>query len=71
MLAASEYAARRIAIGKLKAEQIRRTGAKVVVTPCHNCIDQLLELNKHYALGVEIRTLAEVAADALVLPGTD
>jgi Fe-S oxidoreductase len=69
MLAASEYAARRIATGKLKAEQIRRTGAKVVVTPCHNCIDQLLELNKHYELGVEIRTLAEVAADALVLPG--
>jgi len=69
MLAASEYAARRVAIGKLKADQIRRTGAKVVVTPCHNCIDQLLELNKHYELGVEIRTLAEVAADALVLPG--
>ncbi len=66
MLAASEYAARRVAIGKLKAEQIRRTGAKVVATPCHNCIDQLLELNKHYGLGVEIRTLAEVAADALV-----
>ena len=68
MLAASEYAARRVAIGRLKAEQIRRTGAKVVVTPCHNCIDQLLELNKHYSLGVEIRTLAEVAADALVPP---
>jgi Fe-S oxidoreductase len=70
LLAASEYTARRIAIGRLKADQIRRTGAKVVVTPCHNCIDQLLELNKHYALGVAIRTLAEVAADALVLPGT-
>jgi hypothetical protein len=70
MLAASEYGQRRVAIGRLKAEQIRRTGAKVVVTPCHNCIDQLLELNKHYALGVEIRTLAEVAADALVLPAS-
>ena len=68
MLAASEYAARRVATGRLKAEQIRRTGAKTVVTPCHNCIDQLLELNKHYGLGVEIRTLAEVVADALVSP---
>ncbi len=27
-----------------------------------------MELNRHYALGVEIRTLAEVAADALVPP---
>jgi hypothetical protein len=25
-----------------------------------------MELNRHYALDVEIRTLAEVAADALV-----
>ena len=68
MLAASEYAARRVAAGRLKAEQIRRTGAKVVVTPCHNCMDQLLELSKRYELGVEIRTLAEVVADALVVP---
>jgi len=66
LLAASEYAERRLAGGRLKAEQIRRTGARVVVSPCHNCIDQLMELNRHYALGVEIRTLAEVAADALV-----
>ncbi len=69
LLAATEYAERRIKAGKKKAEQIRATGAKVVVSPCHNCIDQLLELNKHYGLGVSIRTVAEVAADALVLPG--
>ena len=66
LLAASEFTARRIATGRVKAEQIRRTGARVVVSPCHNCIDQLMELNRHYALGVEVRTLAEVAADALV-----
>jgi len=66
LLAASEYTERRLASGKPKAEQIRRTGARVVVSPCHNCIDQLMELNRHYGLGVEIRTLAEVAADALV-----
>ena len=70
LLAASEYAGRRVQSGRLKAEQIRRTGAAVVVTPCHNCIDQLLELNRHYGLGVEIRTLAEVAADALATPPT-
>ena len=65
LLAASEYTGRRLASGRPKAEQIRRTAAKVVVSPCHNCIDQLMELNRHYGLGVEIRTLAEVAADAL------
>ena len=68
LLAASEFAADRVAAGRIKAEQIRATGAKVVASPCHNCIDQLLELNRHYKLGVEVRTLAEVVADALVLP---
>ena len=69
MLAASEHAAKRIEAGRIKAEQIRATGAKVVASPCHNCIDQLMELNRFYKLGVEVRTLAEIVADALVLPG--
>jgi Fe-S oxidoreductase len=68
LLSASEHAEKRIQSGRIKANQIRETGAKVVATPCHNCIDQLLELNKHYKLGVEIRTVGEIVADALVLP---
>lgn len=66
-LAMSEYNERRLKIGEIKAEQIRRTGAKVVVTPCHNCVDQLTQLNHHYKLNVKIKTIAEVIADALVL----
>ena len=66
-LAMSEYRDRRIGVGEIKAEQIRRTGARVVVTPCHNCVDQLMELNQVYKLNVEIKTVAEVVADALVL----
>jgi Fe-S oxidoreductase len=66
-LAMGEYADRRIKAGSIKAEQIRSTGAKVVATPCHNCIDQLMELNNHYKLNVEIKTVSEIVADALVL----
>ncbi len=66
-LAMTRFAKRRIEVGKLKADQIRKTGAEIVVAPCHNCIDQLLELNKHYKLGVEIKTVCEVVADALVI----
>jgi Fe-S oxidoreductase len=68
LLAASEFTTKRIEGGRIKAEQIRATGAKVVTSPCHNCLDQLLELNRHYKLGVEVRTLGEVVADALILP---
>lgn len=66
-LAMTRFAERRLEAGRVKADQIRKTGAKIVVAPCHNCIDQLMELNKHYKLGVEIKTVCEVAADALVL----
>jgi len=65
----SRYARRRLKAGRIKADQIARTGAKVVATPCHNCVDQLAELNKEYKLGVTIRTVSEIVADALVLPG--
>lgn len=67
MLAMSEYNERRLKIGEIKAEQIRKTGAQVVITPCHNCVDQLVQLNHHYNLGVEIKSVAEVVADAIVL----
>jgi len=60
------YRNRRIRSGSVKAEQVRRTGAKVLAAPCHNCIDQFLELNKEYDLGVQIKTVAEIVADALV-----
>lgn len=66
-LAMTEFAPRRLKAGKLKADQIKHTGAKIVVAPCHNCLDQLLELNRFYKLGIQAKTLCEVVAEALVL----
>ena len=66
-LAMSEYNERRMKIAELKAEQIRKTGASVVVTPCHNCVDQLMQIDNKFKLGVKIKTLAEIVADAIVL----
>jgi Fe-S oxidoreductase len=67
-LAMTRFSKRRLEVGKIKADQIKATGASVVATPCHNCIDQLMELNKHYKLGIEIKTITEIVADAIVLP---
>ena len=66
MLSMGEYSERRQKAGKIKADQIRTTGAKVVATPCHNCIDQLNELNTHYQLGVKIKTVSEILAEAII-----
>lgn len=65
MLAMSEYGDRRVASGATKADQIRATEAKIVATPCHNCADQLLEINKKYKLGVEIQAVVELVYQAL------
>jgi Fe-S oxidoreductase len=66
-LSMTEYAKRRISAGKIKADQIRATGAKIVATSCHNCIDQLGELNRHYKLDVQVKNLCELVADALMI----
>lgn len=66
-LSMSEYGDRRMTIAEIKADQIRKTGASVVVSPCHNCVDQLIQINNKFKLGVTIKTLAEVVADALIL----
>lgn len=67
MLAMSEYNDRRIKAGKIKADQIKATKADIVITPCHNCVDQLMQINHTYKLGVEIKSIAEVVADALII----
>ena len=65
--AMSEYNERRIKVGEIKANQIKATKANVVITPCHNCVDQLSQINHTYKLNVEIKSVAEIVADALVL----
>ncbi len=63
----SEYTPRRLASGKVKADEIAATGAKYIVTSCHNCVDGLGDLIKHYKIDCEVRQLVDLVADALVL----
>ena len=65
MLSMSEYGNRRVASGRIKADQIRATGARIVATPCHNCADQLIEVSKKYKLGTEIQSVVELVYSAL------
>jgi Fe-S oxidoreductase len=50
-----------------KVEQIQKTGAEWVVTACENCKTQLEDLNDHYGLGIEIKGVIDLVADALIL----
>jgi len=66
MLSMTEFSKERIAAGKVKADQITATGAKIVVTSCHNCLDQLDEIKRHYKLPVKIQNLSELTAAAII-----
>jgi len=63
----SEYTPRRLKSAKIKADQLKATGAEIVVTSCHNCVDGLSDLIKHYKLGMQVTQLVNLVANALVL----
>ena len=59
---------RRMESGKIKADQIRKTGAKIVIVPCHNCFDQIGDLNTEYNLGIKVVHFKTILAPMLMLP---
>ena len=65
---AGAFRDRRLRAGKVKADQIRATGAAICITPCHNCYDQIRDLNKHYELGIKVLSFKEMFEQALIIP---
>jgi len=64
----SEYAPQRLKSAKIKADQLKATGAKYVVTSCHNCVDGLSDLIKHYKLDMKVTQLVNLVANAIIIP---
>ncbi len=54
--------------GRAKAEQIRQTGAEIVVAPCANCKKQLKELIETHKLGCELVGLHDLIYKAIIFP---
>jgi Fe-S oxidoreductase len=64
----SGYNDERIHYGRRKMEQIRATGAAMLVVPCHSCHGQLENIKANYGLAdLEVKYLWELVADCLVL----
>jgi Fe-S oxidoreductase len=51
---------------RVKVDQVNATGANILATACENCHAQLDNLNEHYKMGVEVKFLSSMIADALV-----
>jgi Fe-S oxidoreductase/CheY-like chemotaxis protein len=74
----AEYAKRRLSVSSIKAQQIIDTGAAIVATACHNCVDGLSDVIKHHDLKYDfgngkprwlpVPNVCELVADAIVIP---
>ncbi len=51
---------RRMVLNRNKAEQIAATGAKILISPCHNCHSGLEDINHYYELGVEVKFFSDI-----------
>jgi Fe-S oxidoreductase len=61
------YNDERIFYGRRKMQQIRATGAQMIVVPCHSCHGQLENIKGHYGMeALEVKYLWELVADCLV-----
>jgi Fe-S oxidoreductase len=63
-----DYKPARMASGRVKADQIRATGAQIVIAPCHNCFDQINDLSEEYDLGVKALSLKEIIVESMIIP---
>ncbi len=64
----ADYKQRRMIAGKVKADQIKATGATYALVPCHNCTDQINDLNKEYDLGIKVVSFKELLCELMIVP---
>jgi Fe-S oxidoreductase len=55
--------------GRVKANQIRDTGAEIVIAPCANCKKQLKELVEYYELPCRVMGLHDLILQAIEIDG--
>jgi Fe-S oxidoreductase len=65
------YKLKRVEGNRVKAEQlfaVKTRGAKVLITPCHNCHSGLEDINHHYGLGMEIKFISDILYEVIEKP---
>jgi Fe-S oxidoreductase len=65
LLSMAEYKPLRMEAAKIKADQLKATGAKFVCTMCHNCVDGLTDVIRHYQLDMRVVQILELVEKAL------
>jgi Fe-S oxidoreductase len=58
----------RVESNSVKAEQLKATGVKLCIAPCHNCHGGLEDIIHKYNLGMELKFLGEIIYDCMEKP---
>ena len=64
----SNWTAHKARGNRVKAEQIKATGAKIVITPCHNCSTGIKDVIKYWNLGVTNIFFDEILVATMEIP---
>jgi Fe-S oxidoreductase len=64
----SNWAAHKARGNRVKAEQIKATGAKYVITPCHNCSTGIKDVIKYWNLPVKNIFFDEILIATMEMP---
>lgn len=56
----------RMMTSRVKADQIRATGAEILTTACEMCFAQLKDVNDDFELDLEVKLVSELVSEALI-----
>ena len=59
------YKSERMVNNRVKAEQLKATGADVLIAPCHNCHSGLEDIIHHYELDMEVKFLGDIIFETM------
>lgn len=68
LLSMAEYRPLRLEVARIKADQLRATGAGQVCTMCHNCVDGLADVIRHYKIDMKVVQVLDLVSRALMAP---
>ncbi len=58
----------RVESNSIKAEQLKATGVKLCIAPCHNCHGGLEDIIHKYKLGIELKFLGDIIYNCMEKP---
>lgn len=54
--------------GRIKMKQLKETGAKIIIAPCHSCHKTIEEMIHHYKVDMKVIFASELLVKTMIIP---